>query len=247
LKATLAGILKLGSNDTSAEGQERDKRMLKILGSIGIPIAIFGVHGGTGVLFAVVKAQAYWNSALFPVVFVISALVSGTALLTALYVIRSRISGKEIDISLVKSLAGWMVLFLLIDVGLQFFEILIGAYGLEEQELATLAAIFASDFSWSYWGVQMGIGVLVPLILYFNPGTRRSPTAMMLAGIAVVIGILGVRFNIVVPALTVPVLKGLPSGYYYPTWVEWASSGGIIGLGLLLYTLAIRYLPIDVE
>jgi len=246
LKAKLAGILKLGSNDTTAAGLEKDRRRLKMLGAIGIPIAIFGVHGGTGLLFAVVKAQPYWNMAIFPVVFVISALVSGTALVTVLYILRTRAAGKEAELPLIKSLSGWMVLFLLIDVGLQFFEVLVGAYGLEEQELATLATIFTSDFSWSYWGVQLGLGVVAPLVLFFHPRTRESVNALLLAAAMVVVGILGVRFNIVVPALTVPVLAGLPAGYYYPTWVEWALSGGIIGFGLLLYTLAVRYLPMDI-
>jgi len=209
IKARLSGFLKLGSKDTSSKGKEKDKWWLKVLGSIGIPIAIFGVHGGTGVLFAVVKAQPYWNTALFPVVFVISALVSGTALITALYVLRCRLADKEPEFSLVRSLAGLMLLFLLIDVGLQFFEILVGVYGLEHQELATLAIIFRSDFSWVFWVVQFGIGVIIPLALYFYGITRKSATAMMLAGIAVIVGILGVRFNIVVPALMVPTLFDL--------------------------------------
>ncbi|WP_156146477.1 hypothetical protein [Desulfosporosinus sp. I2] len=61
----------------------------------------------------------------------------------------------------------------------------------------------------------------------------------------VIIGILGVRFNIVVPPLIVPVLQGLPWGYYYPTLVEWLSSLGIVAFGLFLYTVAIKALPID--
>ena len=46
----------------------------------GIPTAL-GVHGGTGAIFAVVKAHPYWYSPLFPVVFIVSALVSGGGLI----------------------------------------------------------------------------------------------------------------------------------------------------------------------
>lgn len=224
---------------------KNDKKMLKILGVIGIPIAIFGVHGGTGVLFAVVKAQPYWNTALFPVVFVVSALVSGTALVTALYIIKNKIAKKEINLSMLKSLAGWMILFLVIDIGLQFFEILIGVYGLEEQEVATLATIITGSFSFNFWAIQMGIGVLLPCILYFIPQTRNSVNGILVAAIAVVVGILGVRFNIVIPALTVPVLPDLPVGSYYPSLIELAISMSIIGLGMLIYTLAVKVLPMD--
>jgi len=61
----------------------------------------------------------------------------------------------------------------------------------------------------------------------------------------VVIGIVGVRFNIVVPPLIVPVLEGLPEGDYYPTLVEIVSSLGVIAMGLFLYTLGMKWLPLE--
>lgn len=244
-QASLARAVSLGSTDLSGESLDRDHRMLKILGSIGIPVAIFGVHGGTGTLFAVAKARVFWNSGLFPVIFVVSALVSGTALLMAFYAIRSRIMGREIDKEMLKSLAGLLTLFLLIDVGLEFYEFFVGAYGLQHQELATIETIFKSPFSWSFWWVQMFLGVVVPLFIFFNRKLKESAVALTLGAVLVVIGILGVRFNIVVPSLIVPVLQGLPGGYYHPTLMEWLSSIGVIAFGLSLYTAAVKALPID--
>lgn len=244
-QASLARFLTFGSTDLSEESKQRDHRWLKILGSIGIPIAIFGVHGGTGTLFAVAKARAFWNSGLFPVIFVVSALVSGTALLLAFYVIRTKVMGREVDKDMVKSLAGLLSLFLLVDVGLEFYEFFVGAYGLEHAELATIETIFESPFSWSFWWIQMFLGVVVPLFIFFNSKLKESVKAITVGAVLVVIGILGVRFNIVVPALIVPVLHGLPWGYYYPTLIEWVSSIGIIAFGLFLYSVAIKALPID--
>ncbi|NYE58587.1 NrfD/PsrC family molybdoenzyme membrane anchor subunit [Carboxydothermus ferrireducens] len=244
-QAALARFLTFGSTDLTVASKQRDHRLLKILGSIGIPVAIFGVHGGTGTLFAVAKARPFWNSGLFPVIFVVSALVSGTALLLAIYVIRSKVMGREVDKEMVKSLAGLLTLFLFIDLGLEFYEFFVGAYGLKHTELATIETIFRSPFSWSFWWVQLFLGVVVPLFIFFHPRLKESVNAIALAAILVVIGILGVRFNIVVPALIVPVLPGLPWGYYYPTLVEWLSSLGIVAFGLFLYTVAIKALPID--
>lgn len=245
LKASLARFLKLGSTDSSEQGKEKDRRWLKILGAIGIPIAIFGVHGGTGLLFAVVKARVYWNTALFPVIFVVSALVSGTALVTAIYIIKSKVTGQKIDENLVRSLAGWMILFLVIDMGLQFFDMIVSFYGLQEDALAALWFMLKGGNAWVYWLVQIGIGMVVPILLYLFKGTRNSPNAMLVAALAIVIGILGVRFNIVLPALVNPVLPGLPAGQYVPTLLEWLASLGIISLGAMIYTLAVRLLPMD--
>lgn len=245
LKASIARVLKLGSRDTSRKAQERDRRWLKILGAIGIPIAIFGVHGGTGLLFAVVKARYYWNTAIFPVVFVVSALCSGTALVTAIYLIRSKLAGRQIDVNLMRSLTGLMMLFLLIDIGLQFFELLVSFYGLQEEALHSLHYMLAGSNAWVFWLVQVGVGMILPIFLYSIKSTRQSPGAMCLAAVAIVIGILGVRFNIVLPALIPPVLPGMPEGLYYPTLLEWTGSGGIVALGMFLYTVAVRLLPID--
>jgi molybdopterin-containing oxidoreductase family membrane subunit len=43
------------------------------------------VHKGTGAIFAVVKARPYWYSPIVPVIFLVSALVSGAGLMTFLY------------------------------------------------------------------------------------------------------------------------------------------------------------------
>ncbi|GAW92015.1 NrfD/PsrC family molybdoenzyme membrane anchor subunit [Calderihabitans maritimus] len=245
--ARVAAVCTLGSKDLSEESVKRDHRILKVLGAIGIPIAIFGVHGGTGALFAVAKARPYLNSALLPVVFIVSALVSGTALLIASYTIRKKVSGQIPDREMLKSLGGLLALFLSIDLGLEFYEFLIGAYGLEATELATLKTIFAGQFAWSFWGIQMLVGAVIPLAILAYPRTRNSPAAIAAAAIMVVIGIVAVRFHIVLPSLIVPVMEGLPEGYYLPTWVELASSLGVIAFGLFLYSLAVTGLPIDVR
>ncbi|MHB1405275.1 MAG: NrfD/PsrC family molybdoenzyme membrane anchor subunit [Desulfitobacteriaceae bacterium] len=244
-KHKLAKVLTLGSTDLSQESKENDHRWMKILGIIGIPLAIFGVHGGTGTLFAVVKARPMWNSALFPVVFVVSALVSGTALLAAVYSIQNRARNIPVDKETLKALARMMILFLFIDLGLQVYEFLIAAYSLEPEETHTLSTMFTSSFSWSFWGVQIFLGAVVPIYLVLNKRTGESLLGLTAACVLVVLGIIGVRFNIVLPPLIVPVLEGLPTGNYYPTLVEIGSSLGVIALGLLLYTVGMKLLPLE--
>ncbi|MEA5386947.1 hypothetical protein VB773_13330 [Haloarculaceae archaeon H-GB2-1] len=66
---------------------------------------------------------------------------------------------------------------------------------------------------------------------------------MAVAGLSVVLGIIAVRFNIVVPPQIRPVMEGLPHGSYFPSAVEWATSVGMIAVGLLLYTIGAELLP----
>lgn len=113
--------------------------------------------------------------------------------------------------------------------------------------MAVLSTLFAGKHSWSFWGLQIFLGAVLPLYLIFSKRTRNSAAALAIASLSVVIGIIGVRFNIVVPALIVPLLEGLPRGDYFPSWVEWASSVGVIAMGMLLYTIGAKLLPLDVE
>lgn len=245
LKGKVARLLTFKNSKVSEATEERDHRWLKILGIIGIPLAILGVHGGTGAIFAVVSAKAAWNTGLFPIIFVVSAMVSGTALLLSMYIIKQKVSKKPIDEAMVVSLAKMMIAFLFIDLGLQFYEYLVGVYSLEDAQLQGLATMMGSSYSWSFWGVQMFIGAVVPIFIVFWRKTSHHINALLLASIFVVIGIIGVRFNIVVPSQIVPIYEGYPAGNYFPTFNEWMVSVGIGAMGLLIYTFGEKLLPIE--
>ncbi len=63
------------------ETAAKDKRYLKIIAIMGIPLAI-SFHGGVGGVFGVLVARPYWHVGLYPVLFIIAALASGAASLT---------------------------------------------------------------------------------------------------------------------------------------------------------------------
>lgn len=245
LRATFYRTLALGRLDTDEQSRAFDQRWLKRAGIVGIPLAIFMVHGGTGVLFAVSKARPYWNSGLFPVIFVISALLSGTALVMMLYVLRTRLfDGDEVDPDLLDRLAKILVGFIVVDAALTAIEAFIAIASLHPHEVETWQVVLFGEMSWSFWWFMVGCSWVFPMVLLSRRHWRRTPAAMVLAGLSVVVGIIAVRFNIVVPAQILPVMEGLPHGSYFPTAVEWGTSIGMMGVGLLLYTLGAETLPL---
>jgi len=70
--------LTLGVYDISEESLKKDEKAIKILAGIGIPVACF-LHGYAGFIFGSVKANALWMTPLMPVIFIMSAIVSGIA------------------------------------------------------------------------------------------------------------------------------------------------------------------------
>lgn len=244
-RGKIARMLTFKNSTINEHTKKRDHRWMKILGTIGIPLAILGVHGGTGAIFAVVSARTSWNTGLFPIIFVVSAMVSGTALLLAIYVIKCKVMKQPIDKNMVVSLAKMMVAFLFIDLLLQFYDLLVGWYSLADSSMQSLGTMMGSSYSWSYWGIQMFLGAVVPIFIVFYKKTSHNINALLIAAICVVIGIIGVRFNIVVPSQIVPIMEGWPAGDYYPTFREWMVSVGIVAMGLLIFTIGDRLLPLE--
>ncbi len=212
-RARLCGILTLGSRDLSEASAARDWRIVRILGLLGIPIAI-GVHGGTGAIFAVVKARPLWYGPLFPIIFIVSALASGAALLTFLLAF---FAGRGLDPEqrrdLVITLGRLTVGFLLFDLLLIWSEFSVGIYGGIPEHVEVLRLIMFGPFWWVFWLVQLLFGAIIPIFLVLWPPTGRDPRVVGLAGLMVVIGIVGVRLNIVIPALNLPVLPGFHEAY----------------------------------
>ncbi|TFD75647.1 NrfD/PsrC family molybdoenzyme membrane anchor subunit [Cryobacterium fucosi] len=223
---------------------KKSLRWLKILGTVGLPLAIFGVHGGTGTIFAVVKARGMWFGGLFPVIFVVSAMVSGTALLILVHYWQSRASYRRPSKSLLNGLGVVLSGVLAVDLGLLFYEFVVPLLASEHQDLSIITVMTTGPFWWSFWIVQLLCGMIIPFVILVVPRFRANTPAVVLAATMVVIGIVAVRFNIVVPALIPPIIEGYPSNDYFPTLVEWASSAFFIAGGMLVYSLIAEWMPI---
>lgn len=245
IKGLVARLITFKNATVNEYTEKRDDKWMKILGIIGIPLAILGVHGGTGAIFAVVSARPAWNSGIFPIIFVVSAMVSGTALLLAIYIFRSFVLKQTIDKQMVIGLAKMMVAFLFIDLLLQFYDYLVGLYSLADSHLLSLQTMMRSSYSWTFWGVQMFLGALIPIVIVFWKKTSENIVALFIAAVLVVIGIIGVRFNIVVPSQIVPIMEGMPMGDYYPTFREWMVSVGTVAMGLLIFSMGDFLLPLE--
>lgn len=250
------GALALGFRcpETPEQEEECDRqtaKWLKFLGIIGIPIAL-GVHGGTGAIFAVVKSRPAWYTPIFPLVFVVSALASGGGLLLFLRVFFA--PDPEKDRETLPGVANLVAGFLIFDVLLLFLEFLVGIYGGIPDHIQPYRLMTTGPFAWVFWGQQLLLGVAIPLLLlYARPrrSTHKS-TEIGIAGFFMFVGIFGVRLNIVIPALAVPVFRGFDTSFasarfeslYVPNWIEWITSLGIVALGIQATYWAMRRLPI---
>jgi tetrathionate reductase subunit C len=182
------------------------KRLTRIFGLVGIPLALM-VHGYTGFILAFGKARPLWNSSIMPLLFLVSAMVSGIAMMIIVSVIRDRFFTKErvlnTDIlSALASMLGWCLVF---DLFLTATEVVIHSIShLGAQESTALLLI--GPFAGLFLLLENLVGKLIPMIVMLSPRTRRATPLIVAASILVMIGIYTMRYNIVVGGEYIPLL-----------------------------------------
>lgn len=230
---------------------KENHRWLRVLGGIGIPLAI-AFHGGVGALFATLTARPHWHQSLFPILFLTGALVSGSALLLSVYAIYG--TKTRTGDPLLKQLGRWVLLLLLLDIVLEWAETSVPIwYGVGHGYELTMEILFGR-FWYIFWIVHVLLGTLIPAFLLLVGPTSRIRAAV--AGGLIAVCFLAVRLNLVIPGLITPSLEGLEEAYvdprlmftYVPSMFEWSVVAFLVALGSGLFFLGRRYLPlIDVE
>ena len=205
--------LTLGVYDVSEEALHRDEKAIKLLAGIGIPVACF-LHGYAGFIFGSVKANALWMTPLMPVIFIMSAVVSGIALCMLTYIItmeikkflasrrnasRGAFRSKEeingVEVSVIQMTAKYLLFFLVFAISLELLDLIFRGYTAVKSWDVLRSVIYGRDFI-DIFVLQYGIGNLVPLILFLIPGLtiRRA----VLGVILVLFGVFMMRWNVVI-------------------------------------------------
>jgi molybdopterin-containing oxidoreductase family membrane subunit len=107
---------------------------------------------------------------------------------------------------------------------------------------------------------EVVIGLGVPFVILATRRLRNDPRWVAVGAVIAIIGIFVHRLNLVLNGLSYPNVAfppGLPVGtpqdgssfamsyWYVPTIVEWLIVFGILAFGAMLFTLAVRYLPMQ--
>jgi len=250
-KHKLSGILCAGYHDVSEEAQKKDRKLLKILGSLGIPAAII-VHGGVGAIFATVKAHPVWNSGLFPILFLVSALASGGALLGVLVSVFSNVK-EDLKKELVKNIVVLSSTILCFELLILFAEMSVGLYSDIPAHVASYRLMMFGPYWFVFWIVQLFVGAVLPLFIIFHPATGNSIKRLSFAAAMIVLGTFGTRLSIVIPPLIVPDFPNLPEAYlsprfqaqYFPSLMEWLCLLGASALCIWAFILVNNILPLN--
>jgi predicted membrane protein len=209
LRRTVYRGLTLGAYDVSDEALAVDHKAAKILAAVGIPVACF-LHGYAGFIFGSVKANALWMSPLMPVIFIMSAVVSGIALCMLTYIVimewqafrqrrhggaqqATRIHGAEQEI--IDKAARYLLGFLVAAISLELLDLIFRGYTAMKSWDILRSVMYGKDFV-NIFLLQYTLGNLVPFVLLVLPHRtiRRTVVALLL----VLFGVFMMRWNVVI-------------------------------------------------
>ncbi len=231
--------LTLGVYEVSERTERVDHRIAWALSAIGIPLAST-LHGYVGFIFGAVKANPWWSSPLTPFFFLLSAIVSGMALLLVLYVLVSRLRRLPLDMGCLRMLMAWLGAFLTVDLVFEAFEVVSMVYE-NEESWAIVGQMLFERAGISFFVIQVLFGTLLPLILLASALTltrsaRIKVVAGVTSGVLIMIGVLAMRWNIVIGGqLISKSFRGLLE-FSPPIW---GPEGIVVTVGLLILPFAI--------
>ena len=194
--------LTLGVTDVSEQSVRLDMKMEWILSIVGIPSA-FLLHGYVGFIFGSIKANPWWGNVLMPIMFILSAIVSGIALCVFNYIVLTWIRRKTVDMRCLDAMAMFLFYALVVDAVIEGLDVLHRGYAAEEG-FAVLQTMIREKLFYTLNIGQVGIGTLLPLLMLGSLQLlhRRVPEAIrrsmiFCSGAMILLGVLAMRWNVV--------------------------------------------------
>ncbi|SPE54515.1 conserved membrane hypothetical protein [Verrucomicrobia bacterium] len=202
-KGIIYRLFTLGVTDESAEALKLDMKLGWIISIIGIPSA-FLLHGYVGFIFGSVKANPWWGNVLMPIIFILSAVVSGIALCVFNYMVLTWIRRHTVDMRCLDTMAMFLFYALVVDAAVEGLDWIHRVYAAEEG-FSVLRTMIREKLFYTLNLGQATVGTLVPLLLLGSLQLlrRRVPELVrrrmiFSCGVMILLGVLAMRWNVVI-------------------------------------------------
>jgi Ni/Fe-hydrogenase subunit HybB-like protein len=194
-------VLTLGVMEYTPESARVDHKVTTFLAAIGIPWACF-LHGYVGFIFGSVKANAWWATPLQPIIFLMSAIVSGIAMLMLMYAFIRWRTRQAYDFAMIHKLMVFLWGFFIIDFFLEGLEIVYAAYE-HGHHWSVIGPLLSGPLYDNFVIGQVLILSVVPFVVLgyitiVKPWGKGLLYLANLASLLLVLQVLIMRFNVVV-------------------------------------------------
>ena len=222
-------------------------------GLVGFILAI-AAPSNLGGVFGMLSTRPYWSGVFSPAYLIVTALISGTALMILVHYLKVRCRDQEFcthDKKYMFLLGRILALLLGILMFLMTWKFLSGIYQKQDGAYEVLMTLLNGSLAVNFWVFEVAIGMVIPFAMILVPALRK-PLPLTVASVLALIGMFFMRYDYVIAGQIVPVREGTvhtASGLlsYTPSLAELSIIVGAFALSMFLYTLAEKFFDLEVR
>ena len=217
------------------------KNALNTVNKIMIGAVIFGVMLSTlhqsslGAVFLIAPSRMspLWFSTFLPYLFLVSCIAMGMAMVSTETMLSAKAFkhkvDKEIYFGLARGMLNTLVIYFILKIFFLFKD-------------AGIGLAFDGSMEANMFLLEMALGVVIPILLLANKSIRTNTRAIFAVNILVIIGVLVNRLNVCV--FSMQEFTAARGANYFPSLMEFMVTLGIISLGVFLFKMAAKHLPL---
>jgi len=214
------------------------KRALAVQQAVTLPLVLAGAllstlhQSSLGSFYLIVpgKLHALWYTPLLPVLFFLSAIAVGLAMVIVESRLSSRAFGRQLEMPL------------LMEVG-RVLVAALGVYGVARlYDLAhrgVLGTVVAYSRESLFFLLEFVGGVILPMVLLAHPSVRRNTGGLYASSLLVVLGFVVNRLNVSITGL-----EGAQGRHYVPAASELVITLMLVAIGFAAFALAAKHLQV---
>lgn len=176
------------------------------------------------------KLHPLWYSSWLPILFFLSAIPAGLGMVIVESRLSARAFGRGLELPLLagvgRALLGALVLYGTVRIG-------------DLARRGVLGEAVAGTREAAFFALEVILGVVAPIALLAAPSVRRNARRLYTAGLLVVIGFVVNRLNVSLTGL-----EGALGQRYVPAVPEVVVTLALVGVGMALFGLAARHVPV---
>lgn len=218
---------------------------IRVLAGVGVATSFVGPPGGTGMFFAAVKTRGLWEGGITSVLFYVMAVVTAAAFLLVVYRLLAHLRGAQTDAGVLVGLNRVLAASLFALAFCVFFQVAPALLSGDPSVAAAVQVMVAGSLAPLFWVGEIGLGLVVPAVLLAVGAWRGGGAWSVAAAISAMLGVLALRYVLVVAGFSVPLLDGMPTPVYLPSVSEVMVALFVLGLAVGCYGLAVRLLPLE--
>jgi Ni/Fe-hydrogenase subunit HybB-like protein len=188
---------------------------------------------GAVFLIAPSKMSPLWFSTFLPYLFLVSCIAMGMAMVSTEAMLSEKAFNHKVDREIYYGLArgtlNTLVIYLILKLFFLFKDAGIGAL---------VDGILAANM----YILETAIAVVIPIIMLVSKQIRTNLRSIFAVNILVIVGVLVNRLNVCI--FSMQELTTAKGGNYFPSLMEFLISLGIVALGVFLFKMAAKHLPL---